>query len=128
MELSVQQISYLLEVAEQSSLTAEEIGQLILGHAGELFIVPGIEPKLKRLTVRELFSRDSISRFTDVGPLITRINNTVVIRPGVVEQRDLDRSAYQVSFPPLRKWQFCGEKCQQIITQILQSEGITPSR
>lgn len=121
MELTIQQINYLLLEAFKSPLTAEQIVRLIKDQKSGSVVREEPLPGL-----REFFSKSSIARFTDNKPLITRLSH--VVREGRQFERfiylSLDEAIEHPQFPPLKRWKNCGKVASEVVRRMFQSHGI----
>ncbi len=128
MELSVQQISYLLEVAEQSSLTAEEISELIR--------IKELLPPRER-TVREVFTKENIKKYgctKYITALVYRLIDTQYKESDCFGENRPNRLDNPVSLvlediksvgglPAL--FRGCGRKATYTILMVLKGEGLS---
>lgn len=120
MELTVQQISYLLETASRSPFTAEEIACLIKRAKDQnQAVVP--TPRLP--TVSELFSKENIERFTKNKSLMTRVLHIIDRSLSGMEDVCIDEICINPHIPPIHRWKNCGKQSQCIIRSMFKNYG-----
>lgn len=118
MELTLQQISYLLEVAAKSPFTAEQIAGLIRERAADDII-----PLNRVPTIREWFSKDNITSFTENKPLATRIFHIMERFFYHVGDLGIDEFVVHPQVGPIHRWKDCGVQSQRVIRLMFAHYG-----